>query len=653
MSGGTKGLWFLKGRKIEWVVLLLLLLASWTLWLQRLAAQDIWWDEARNIEVAIRPLTQIASSSELDIHPPLYFYSLHLWTRLVGTSAFTTRLFSVWFGVLAAALSYRLARSLAPGWSGRCAGLLALVLAAVSPYALAEAQETRMYTLSWVLVSAAALALFRATRPLTRRAWLWWLAFALFAAASLMTHYSTVFILATWGLWLLAWALRDPERTIRLRTLALVGLATFLLFLPALPIALRQISSYHNPNLNLPDLPNYLSQLYHAYTLGEHAPVATLAVGRWLWLLVPLGGAVLALREPFRRHTLSLLPLWLFGGLAVYYVVLTRRSAFNPRYISFVLPALWAMAGWALTGWRRLFRPLPWILAAALVAVSIPSLRADLTDPHYFHADIHGVSTWLRDHATTNDVILVDQRYPFGFYWSRWNNEPYGFPPAEPADQPPAQYLFVDINVLDDRLTELAADAHTVYWVTWFESDIDPRGAVPALLDAYGQQMGEQAFRGYTVRWWQLRPPTHFQLFQALQSMDVPFEPGITLLAGDWQGREAPAMPGRPALVTLRWQANGPTARPLKVSLRLRDEGGALLAQDDRVLLNDRHLRTTSWQPGDVALNVYSLSLPPGAGTYTLTLVLYDEDTLLPVGLLDGSGVETQLGTLRAGFRPN
>jgi hypothetical protein len=150
------------------------------------------------------------------------------------------------------------------------------------------------------------------------------------------------------------------------------------------------------------------------------------------------------------------------------------------------------------------------------------------------------------------------------------------------------------------------------------------------------------------VRWWQLDPPTTFRLYQTLQPLDLHFEPGISLVEGDWQGRETPAQAGRPALVTLRWQANGATTRPLKVSLRLRDEGGALLAQDDRVLLNDRHLHTTSWQPGEPALNVYRLDLPPQPGTYTLTVVLYDQDTLQPVGLLDGGGVEPVLGTLRA-----
>jgi hypothetical protein len=280
------------------------------------------------------------------------------------------------------------------------------------------------------------------------------------------------------------------------------------------------------------------------------------------------------------------------------------------------------------------------------VAVSIPSLRTDLTEAQYFHDDTRGVVAWLQEQATTHDMILVDQRYPFGFYWKRWNNDAYGFPPAEPATQPPAQYLFVDINHVDERLTELAGDAQTVYWVTWFESDVDPRGAVSALLDAHGERQGEQGFRGYTVTWWQLQPPTRFQLAQEFQPLHVRFEPGISLLEADWQGRQAPTTPGHPLLLTLRWQADGPTERPLKVSLRLRDEHGALLAQDDRALLNDRHLRTPFWQAGESALAVYSLELPAEPGTYVLTLVLYDEETLEAVGQLDGGGIEPQIGTV-------
>ena len=368
---GAGGLEPVRTRKAEWAVAILILLGAWTLYLQRLETQDIWWDEARNIEVATRPLAQIAGAPELDIHPPVYFYSLHLWTSLLGTTAFATRLFSAWFGLLAAALTYRLARNLAPGRGGRLSGLLALGLAAFSPFLLAEAQETRMYTFTWALLAAGALVVWQATQQAIqarsrRGAWLWWLAFAALCAASLLAHYATALILAAWALWLLAWALRGPNRLVRLGTLALVGLVALLLCLPALSIALRQIPGYQNPNLTLPGVGDYLGQLTRAFTLGEHVPEPAWVWGRWLWLLLPLGGAVLALRDqpralraPHRRSKLALLVLWLFGGLAAYYLLLTRQSAFNPRYISFVLPALWALAGWALAGWRRLFKPLP------------------------------------------------------------------------------------------------------------------------------------------------------------------------------------------------------------------------------------------------------------------------------------------------------
>jgi hypothetical protein len=150
------------------------------------------------------------------------------------------------------------------------------------------------------------------------------------------------------------------------------------------------------------------------------------------------------------------------------------------------------------------------------------------------------------------------------------------------------------------------------------------------------------------VRWWQLPRDVEFHWAQVFRLLNVHFEPGITLFEGDWQGRFTPATAGRPALVALRWKADGPTSRPLKVSVRLRDEQGTMLAQDDRVLLSDRHVHTTSWQAAETALNVYSLTLPPEPGIYSLTLVLYDETTLEPVRLLDSSEVEHRVGTLRA-----
>ena len=101
----------------NWLVILVIL-AAFTLRVYRLDLQDIWWDEARNIDVAGRALAQIAAAPELDIHPPVYFYLLHGWLaaagpntdQLPGQGAFAARFMSLWFGVLLVPLMAALGR---------------------------------------------------------------------------------------------------------------------------------------------------------------------------------------------------------------------------------------------------------------------------------------------------------------------------------------------------------------------------------------------------------------------------------------------------------------------------------------------------------------------------------------------------------------
>jgi len=121
--------------------LLALLLAAFALRLHELARQDIWWDEARNIDVALRPFSQVANAPELDIHPPVYFWSLHVWLRAAGVergadsvlTAFTARFLSVWAGVIGVGLLALLASG-AANWA---AGVTAAAIGSFSPFWLA------------------------------------------------------------------------------------------------------------------------------------------------------------------------------------------------------------------------------------------------------------------------------------------------------------------------------------------------------------------------------------------------------------------------------------------------------------------------------------------------------------------------------------
>ncbi len=684
-------------RRLQMLVLAVLVLAAFALRLYRLDFQDIWWDEARNIDVSSRPLAQIATAGELDIHPPLYFYLLHGWWRLTshastpgGQDAFAVRFLSLWFGVLLVALMYALGRRVGGFW----AGLGAALGAAFLPFLLGEAQEARMYTVLLAWLAGAAHALLAAvrdghsgserggsgTRP-------YWLSFGLFSALALLTHYAAVFALvALWG-WAGLWAVaggQDGSETRpcgqRLRMVLLAGLVMALLCLPALPIALRQIPSYRNPNLAVPSPGAYLAELAGVYTLGEHVDAA--AARPWLTLLAAIvgGGVLLTLwngrcrRQPAacglrparsqggshtRPYNLFVL-LWALLPLLLYYLVIRDRATFASRYISVALPGWLLLAGLALRGWARAGRPWGVAAALALVIALAPGLYGDLTDERFFHEDVRGLMAWLKaetapDGPSTGSgqaLILVDQRYPFGFYYERWNNASDGFPPAEPAALAPAQYLFVDVNTLEQRLTALAAGKERVFWVEWYRSDTDPRGAVDFLLRKFGTLLGERGFRGYRVRWYRIAPDTIFELAPPLQPLSLTFDgqvglegwacggrgPGETSTVEETRAQEVPA--GQPAWAVLRWRQLPGAARPLKASLRLVAEDGRLVGQDDRPLLNDRHLMLPHWGEQDRPLNVYLVEVKPDtpAGVYLWQIVVYDPETLAPLPWWDGEG---------------
>ena len=651
--------------------LLATLLGALALRLHELIRQDIWWDEARNIDVALRPLLQVATAPELDIHPPLYFWLLHLWNVLLGMThaaaagelAFAGRLLSVAAGVMGVALLYPLARRA----GGELAGVLAALFGALLPFWLAESQETRMYTVGFALLLAAALALLAAVGELQhgprwreRRVWLPLAAFVLLSAAALLTHYNAVFILVAWYLWWGAWALLQPQRWRQLTVAFTCGLAMTLLVAPVAPIALRQIPRYANPNLTIPTVGEYLWQNWQAY-IGGYAFDPALLAGNglgWLWLALTVAGAgvvlALATARGARRIAAVFLLSWLLGGLALYYLAVLDRNAFNVRCSSFVTPALFALLGVGLAAYARWSRGLAVAGAALLLVGAAPAVQADLYDARFDREDIAGVTAWLREQTGPGDVIFVDQKYPFGFYYTPYTIDAAAAAPARdraPAgDRAPARYLFVDINDIDRQLTAWAGDARRVFWVQWFESDTDPRRAVHFLLDKYGRHRGEQAFQGYSIDWWELEPPTAFVLAPDLTPAAHRFR-GVETVAVDLP---ATARAGEPLPVVIRWQRTGDGAdRPLKARVALYDGNEARLAQADERLLNDRHLAPALWQPGDQPLNVYLLELPPGLppGDYVVRVLVYDAETLAPIEALDAmnnpAGIEATVGAVR------
>jgi len=300
----------------------------------------LWLDEALSVEIARRPLPALLRALRNDGSPPLYYLLLHVWTGVLGTSDTAVRALSALFSLACLPFAWLSARRL----GGRGTADAALLLLAVSPFAVRYATEARMYALVQLLVAAGLLALLRALeRPTPARL----APVAVTSGLLSLTHYWSLFLLAATAGLLLVLSRRsaasgDGARSARRALVALAAGAV--VFLPWLPTFLFQLAHTGAPWA----APAHLVDVYYSLTAwsgGGAGPAVLLTLVTLALALLAVAGhpapGAVVLRRPLSRPALALLagslgPLVL--GLVVAQVV---AGSFAPRYSSVALvPAL-------------------------------------------------------------------------------------------------------------------------------------------------------------------------------------------------------------------------------------------------------------------------------------------------------------------------
>ena len=122
-----------------------------------LGTQSLWYDEGLSVYLAgLSPLNAIQASAITD-HPPLHALLLGVWMQIAGRSEFAVRFLSLWWSVLAVALTWRLGHEMMTG----AIGAVGALLLATSALAVWYAQETRGYSLLLALTLVATWAFAR------------------------------------------------------------------------------------------------------------------------------------------------------------------------------------------------------------------------------------------------------------------------------------------------------------------------------------------------------------------------------------------------------------------------------------------------------------------------------------------------------------
>jgi mannosyltransferase len=509
-------------RKRRWLVVGLCGLA-FVLRVVGLDAQSLWRDEVDAIRFALRPLSHLL---ETFVAPgqngPLYSLLLRPWLGLAGTGEVPVRFFSLFFGVLAVPLLYRLARRLFPH-SGSLA-LVAALLAATSPYLVWYGQEGKMYTL---VVALVLLSMDRYLAALEEGGWQRWLAYVLATSAVLYIHLIAVLIVPAQALLFLIL----PRRERGARWKPWLG-SMAALTVPYLPLLAWQLPLLVQPaatGFRFVPLHEMLYSLLVSYGLG-------VVWGGTLWTLALFLGLVVAAgllwREAgARRAAGAVVVAWLVVPIAGFFAITLVRPLYTARYLIFVLPAFLLLLAAGVTAIAGRSRLLAGLLLGALLAVNGWGLWQQAAAP--VKADFRAATSYVARRLQPDDLILFQipyGRFSFDYYYTRrqllagqqasagaapQTGSAYRvFLPLLPAGGSSEPYhwadgLYTNAGMVSEEAARLMAEITAGSRVVWFVATETPmwdeRGLVQAWLDQHATRTDEAQFTRVAVYRYELR----------------------------------------------------------------------------------------------------------------------------------------------------
>lgn len=600
---GRTGRWSASG--LPWPLLLLIGLAL-LLRAARLDFQPLWWDEGYSVWFATHPLGQMAALTAEDIHPPLYYALVSLWTAVLGQGPVAFRLFSVLAGTLAVPIIYAAGRRM----FGLRAAYLAAFLLAIHPLHIYYSQEVRMYGLValWsAAILAAAWQVFDSPAPghpeqsphaartasKDRRAYV---AYILLTTLALYTQYYAVFMPIGLTLYAL-WHWRKDGRAL-LRWLAAQGVVA-LLYLPwvlyaaprlVLYVSQKVVADADRPLGLLAYVARHLAAFIAGHLEGPLAPLWPYA----LLLLAPLGIglALRVMRVEHNRPTPRLHPVSdgpspipclltvLVTALLLGWLIGLRYPFFperGERLLLLVLPAFVLLAAAALETVLLRWRRAGFVTLGLVGAVAGASLWGFYNLPRYADEDYRPLIARTVEQGLPGDTVFCVYPWQVG-YWRSYTADISGDAAPNAILSPAPEWGEAVAARLDDAL---AAGR------VWFPAHL----ALGAILEKQVEAHLAGSALPFANEWY--GPGTRLSAWAADdgETTELPAEGGLWARfavpgAGMLELKDIAAttqpVPAANAVTPFALTWGGEATRTgLAVSVRLTDDLGQLWAQHD------------------------------------------------------------------------
>jgi mannosyltransferase len=609
-----------------------------------LASQSFWYDEAFSVYLASMPPADIIARTAADIHPPLYYFLLHIWMLAVGPSEFAVRFLSLALGVLTVPLFFHLSRRLLRFISpvASRSGLPATAICAIAPFYIWYSQEARMYTLLTFLGALSSLLLLRLLTGDARRPKLELVIWVAVSVAAVYTHFYGFFLLAFHLLYVLWRSAFDSTSRRVARNLVLAAAVSVLAYLPWLGVTFARLgadASYWEGVLPIGEIVGKTFLAFAAGLTATSSEQAAIVVGYSVLLgfvLAASGWLTFRRRSDARGGDAVVFPvLYLAVPAVLLYVVSFDRPKFDPRYLMLASPGFYLLVaqGLEILAWqgRSSLRLPTRAVARAFLAGGIAFVlwAAAIPLQHYYanevlaRDDFRSVAGWVRDRIQPDEAIILcsGHMFPaFDYYFD--SPDAIRIP-----NQPTLSTRTLVTYAVADELNRRLAGKRGVWLVLWQDNVVDPDGILTTMLQDQGiQQPVEQSFWGLRLLRYSLPESARFSSQPGIQvRLGLKFGDAVRLLG--YRPSNLTSVAGESVSLTLYWQPLRVLFSDYRLLLRITDDQGGEWGRYEGRPAAYEH-PTTRWQigatvPGSVAVPILA-GTPPG--DYHLQVAIYPAD---------------------------
>jgi hypothetical protein len=340
-----------------------------------------------------------------DDQAPLWWIQFWAWMNTAGTSEFAGRVNSVLWTMLSFSILYQIGRS----WFGeRRFGWFTVTAMSVNSYFFIYALEMRMYALG-MLVAILSMRVFHTwvVKQTNYSA----IIYAISATLMLYTHYYWGFVILAQVAYFLIFHLLDWRM---IKQGLMVAAISFLLWVPGILVLLNQlqfIGFSDSGGLVIPTKKTNLETILDLIELGTNGFIL-------LYALILILGLVVLWKKAGYRLALA----WLLISPTLVFILNTKITIYNVRYVSFLIPSIGIAIGAAIASFPDLLMMAnvkrqeigkygQWLILIIVCAISLYNL------PNHIPVRVpyRHIFTEINQHYQEGDVLFAYHERP-GIY---------------------------------------------------------------------------------------------------------------------------------------------------------------------------------------------------------------------------------------------